>query len=91
MNEPGLVLRLIRQDCPEDPKRLILLASAFSLIFGFLLLVVTSAYRVCREGDLGGGAVGALVGAAGPLAVLAGYAHAKKDDPGAGDDRHPEG
>lgn len=91
MSDPGLLIRLIRQDCPEDPKRLILLTSAFSLVFGFLLLVITAAYQICREGDLGGGAVGALLGAAGPLAALAGYAHGKRDESGAGDDRHPQG
>ena len=77
----GWLSRLIRLDCPEDPKRLVLLASAGSLILGFLALAVPAGYQIWKHGDLGGGAVGALIGAGGPLAGLAGYAHRKEDTP----------
>ena len=81
----GLLTRLIRQDLPEDPKRLVLLASAAGLILGFLFLAVPAAIRILKTGDLGGGAVGALLGTSGPLAGLAGWAHKKPDDAIGGD------
>ena len=78
---PGWISRLIRLDFPEDPKRLQLLLSVTCLVLGFLALAVPCAVRIWRTGDLGGGAVAALLGASGPLAGLAGWAHGKPDGP----------
>ena len=78
----GFLSRLIRQDTPEDPKRLVLILSALGLIVGFLVLAVPAAVKIYQTGDLGGGAVAALLGASGPLAGLAGFAHKKPDETG---------
>jgi uncharacterized membrane protein len=83
----GFLSRLVRTDYPEDPKRLVLILAALGLIGGFLALAIPAALRIYRTGDLGGGAVAALIGAGGPLAGLAGYAHKKPDDPIQGGDQ----
>lgn len=75
------ISKLIRTDCPEDPKRLLLLLSGCALIIGFLSLAIPAGIHIHKYGDIGSGAVGALICTAGPLAGLAGYAHKKPDDP----------
>lgn len=76
---PGWFIRLIRLDYPEAPKLVALVLSVGALILGFLALVVPCAVRIYRTGDLGTGAVAAVVAISAPLAVLAGAAHAKGD------------
>ena len=77
----GFLSRLIRVDCSEDPKRFVLIVSACGLVLGLLVLAVPAGIQIYKHGDLGGGAVGALIAATGPLAGLAGFAHKKPDTP----------
>lgn len=72
---------LIRQDKPQDPKRLVLLANGATLITGFLALVVPSARWIWQHGDLGQGAGWALLTLAGGLAGHSIFTFKKPDDP----------
>lgn len=83
----GFLSRLIRQDCPEDPKRLAVILGTTGLLLGFLALAVPSAAWVWKHGDLGGGAVAGLLGASGPLGAMVYGVHRKPDDPMAGGDQ----
>ena len=77
----GLFRSLVRQDCPEDPKRLVVMASAAGLIYGFAVIARQAAHQVAQGHDIAGGTVGALLGIGALLAGLAGYVHHKADDP----------
>ena len=76
----GFFARLLRQDTPEDPKRLVLLVSAATLVVIALALVLPAAIWVGHHGDLGRGVVAVIIAVAGFLSGLAGYAHKKPDD-----------
>lgn len=78
----GLITRLIRADCPESTKRAVLLAAATALILGFLILTAATANHIRKTGDVGSGAVAALLAVSGPLAILAGAAHANGKEDG---------
>jgi hypothetical protein len=69
----GLFQRLLSAGSPESPKALILLQSGTGMLLIALTLTVVSAIRICRAGDLGSGAVTALLGSLGFLAGLAGF------------------
>jgi len=78
---PGLFTRLIRQDMPEDPKRLAVILGALGLVLALLALAVPAALWIYRHGDLGGGAVAGILGASGPLGAMVYGVHRKPDDP----------
>lgn len=76
----GLFRGLVRQDCPEDPKRLVVMISAVGLIYGFVTIARQAAQQIAQGHDIAGGTVGALLGIGTLLAGLAGYVHHKRDD-----------
>ena len=79
-NGPGRFDRLIRQDCFEDPKRLAVVVGCVSLALGFLVVAFPAACWLWKHGDLGGGAVAALIATAGPLGAMVYGVHRKPDD-----------
>jgi len=60
-------------------KRLVFLASASALIVSMLGLTWSCARWIIGSGDLGSGAVGALLGVAGSVAALAGVGYRKNE------------
>ena len=74
----GLFQKLIRSDKPESPKALVLYQSASILGLSALALAATSSIHIYKHGDIGQGAVAALVGVMLPLAGLAGF-HRQSD------------
>lgn len=61
-------------------KRLIMLLSAVALILGFLVLIVAGARWTWRTGDIGSGAVTAILGVAATVGGLAGLAYRKPEN-----------
>lgn len=78
---PGLITRLIHSDFKESTKRWVLIASAIVLMVGFEAIAIACAVRIIWKGDVGSGAVAALVCVSGPLAILAGASYRKKEEP----------
>lgn len=76
----GFLSRLIRMDMPEDPKRMAVVVSTVVLGLGFMTLVIPAGVRIYKAGDLGAGAVAAIVSIGITLGGLAGYTHGKGDE-----------
>ena len=77
----GLCQGLIRQDCPQDPKRLAVIIGAVSLALGFLGVASGVVWQIFSKNGLGPGLVAALVATAGPLGAMVYGVHRKPDDP----------
>lgn len=78
---PAWLIRFLTQGCPESSRRLVLVWAA--AITGLVTFGIGWAitYRVADTGDVGSGAVAALVLSTGTLCTLAGVAHRKPDTP----------
>jgi hypothetical protein len=72
---------LVRQDKPEDPKRLVMLVSAGGLVMGWLKLAWAAAGQIQQGHDIASGVATTLGALALLIAGLAGYVHRKPDDP----------
>lgn len=80
----SLFRSLIRQDRPEDPKRYALVRSTQALLVAFLSLVAADVACILfptNSRSLTAAAVTLTLGVGGSVAVLAGAAHKKPDDP----------
>jgi len=77
----GLLCRLIRQDCPEDPKRLGIIVATAALALGFLVCTATISIQAFRSKPLDNGLLTFTAGVGITLGGLAGAAHRKPDDP----------
>ena len=77
---PGLFQRLIRRDFPESTKRAHLIVSTSALVIVALGIGGSIIFRISVAGDVGSGAVGAFLGATGPLAILAGASYRKSEE-----------
>lgn len=75
----GWIQRTLTSSTTGAPstKRLVFLASASALIVSMLGLTWSCARWIIGSGDLGAGAVGALLGVAGSVAALAGVGYRK--------------
>lgn len=69
----GLFQRLINAENPESPKAAVLIIACLSLCLIVGSIGLGCSIRIFRAGDLGTGAVTALLGALGVLAGLAGF------------------
>jgi hypothetical protein len=74
----GLFQRLTNAENPESPKAAVLITSAWTLAGVAAALGAACAIRIIIKGDVGSGAVSALVAACVPLAGLAGW-HSQQD------------
>jgi hypothetical protein len=77
----GFCRNLVRQDKPEDPKRLVMLVSAGGLVMGWLKLAWAAAGQIQQGHDIASGVATTLGALALLIAGLAGYVHRKPDDP----------
>jgi hypothetical protein len=76
----GFLCRLVRQDCPEDPKRLAVVIGAVALALGFEAVAIAAAIEILLHNSLGAGIVAALIATAGPLGAMVYGVHRKPDD-----------
>jgi hypothetical protein len=77
----GFLCRLVRQDCPEDPKRLGIIVATAALALGFLICTATISIQAFRAKPLDNGLLTFTAGVGLTLGGLAGAAHRKPDDP----------
>lgn len=79
-----LFLRLVRQDRPEDPKRYALVRATQTLLSAFGALVFADVVAIVfptTTRTLTTAAVALTLGVGSSVAILAGAAHRKPDDP----------
>ena len=71
----NFLVRLLRADCFEDPKKLVTLAAASGLIQAFVRIGNAAVAQVKAGNDISGGTQATLLGLALFIAGLAGYIH----------------
>ena len=76
----GFWAGLVRQDRPEDPKRLAVVVAVLTLAIGYLGVASAVVYQIFKSNGLGPGLTAALIATAGPLGAMVYGVHRKADD-----------